>query len=111
MEEKIIKEILLKLDIPISLLGFKYIKTLIIHILNEDTYQITNVYAIVAKKHKTIASRVDRAIRHALEKSKANEYFNIEHKISNKEFIELIKSETLDKLSVEQEIMSKNNEL
>ncbi len=111
MEEKIIKEILLNLEIPISLLGFKYIKTLVAYLLNEDTYQITKIYSIIARKHKTTGSRVERAIRHALTVSKANQYFNIEHKITNKEFIELIKNETLEKLSVKQENMSKNNEL
>lgn len=111
MEEKIIKEILLNLEIPISLLGFKYIKTLIICFLNEDISKITTAYEIVAKKHKATATKVERAIRGALEKSIANKYFKIEHKIANKEFIELIKNETLDKLSVKQEITSKNNEL
>lgn len=111
MEEKIIKEILFNLEIPISLLGFKYIKTLIMTFLNNDISKITATYEIVARKHKSTASKVERAIRTALEKSKVNEYFKIEHKIANKEFIELIKNEVLDKLSVEQEIMSKNNEL
>lgn len=111
MEEKIIKEILLNLEIPISLLGFKYIKTLVTYLLNEDTYQITKIYSTIARKHKTTGSRVERAIRHALTASKANQYFNIEHKITNKEFIELIKNETLEKLSVKQENMSENNEL
>ena len=111
MEEKIIKEILLNLEIPISLLGFKYIKTLIIFFLYEDISKITTAYKVVAKKHKATASKVERAIRHALERSKVNEYFKIKHKITNKEFIELIKNETLEKLSVKQENMSKNNEL
>lgn len=111
MEEKIIKNILVNLDIPVSFLGFKYIKTSILHILNEEIYQITRIYEVVARKHKTTASRVEKAVRYALERSKANKYFEIEHKISNKEFIELIKNETLDKLFVEQGKMSKINEL
>ncbi len=102
---------MLNLEIPISLLGFKYIKTLVICFLYEDITKITTAYKIVAKQHKTIASRVERAIRSALERSIANKYFKIEHKITNKEFIELIKIETLEKLSVKQEITSKNNEL
>lgn len=106
MEEKIIKEILLEVGVPIHYLGFKYATTLVKHVLTEDVTKITVLYSIVARKHKSTASKVERAIRSALEKSKANEYFNIGHKIRNKEFIELVKFKALEKLSVKQEILS-----
>lgn len=106
MEEKIIREILLDLEIPSCLLGFKYIKTLILNFLEEDICKITLAYKIVAKKHKTTADKVERAIRTALGRSVANKHFNIKHKITNKEFVELIKIEVLEKLSVKQEILS-----
>ena len=111
MEEKVIKNILDKLQIPKHFLGYKYIKTLIINILNKDIYTVIKEEYAVAKSHKTTRSKVERAIRYAVESSIANKYFKVKYKITVKGFVELVKDEVLEKLSMEQEILSKNNVL
>lgn len=71
MESKII-EILKELGIPMGILGFKYIKeAVIIAAGNDDALSgITKsggIYDTVAKKNNSTKTRVERAIRHAIE--------------------------------------------
>ena len=102
MEEKIIKQVLRELGIPTSLKGFKFIIYIIQEIINKENYKITDIYTVVAKKHKTNGCCVERAIRHSLCRVNSNAYFDVDYKICNKEFIELIKERCLELSFVEQ---------
>jgi hypothetical protein len=70
--EKKITEALMELGIPMGNLGFKYIKSALL-ILEEDPATIDGItkpggiYHKVAKQFGTMPSRVERAIRHAIE--------------------------------------------
>lgn len=69
MNRKIVK-ILRKLGIPASLEGYRYLKTALEFSLSDEAivFQITNrLYPAIAKVYGTTASRVERAIRHAIE--------------------------------------------
>lgn len=68
--EKEITEILHEIGIPAHIKGYMYLRTAIIETyLNVDFLgQITKVlYPEIARRYKTTASRVERAIRHAIE--------------------------------------------
>lgn len=68
--EKEVTEILHEIGIPAHIKGYMYLRTAIIETyLNVDFLgQITKVlYPEIARKYKTTASRVERAIRHAIE--------------------------------------------
>lgn len=65
-----IKEALLKAGVPAHLKGYHYLKTGIALVLEnpEKLHATTKIlYPEIAKKHGTTSSRVERAIRHAVE--------------------------------------------
>lgn len=68
--EEVVTSYLLKLGIPVHLLGFSYLRTAIILTL-EDNNVITSVtkllYPSIAKQYHSTPSRVERAIRHGIE--------------------------------------------
>jgi two-component system response regulator (stage 0 sporulation protein A) len=69
MESKI-RKIVLQLGVPQHLKGYKYIKTAVRRVCaNPDELDAVTkcLYPEVAKEHKTTPSRVERAIRHAIE--------------------------------------------
>lgn len=70
LETKII-EILHRLGISPLLLGYSYLKEAIKLSYKDNTYYLKNItkrlYPDIAKKFKTILSRVERAIRHTIE--------------------------------------------
>jgi hypothetical protein len=73
MEKKII-EVLKDLGVPMGNLGFKYIREAVLIIIADQSKLdgITKhggLYYTVAKKYGTAPSRVERAIRHAIEQS------------------------------------------
>ena len=66
----IISEIFSKLGVPAHIKGYTYTREAIIMCLNDFEYleSITKrLYPDIAKKHSTTPSRVERAIRHAIE--------------------------------------------
>lgn len=70
--EKKITEILKELGIPMGNLGYRYIKEAVSMIAEDDEWlqMITNpdgLYATIGKKFGTKGTRVERAIRHAIE--------------------------------------------
>lgn len=68
--DKIISKIFLVIGIPANILGYQYLKVAIKLSVAEPTIinSITKrLYPEVAKRFKTSASRVERAIRHAIE--------------------------------------------
>ena len=68
--ERNITNLLTELGIPTHILGYRYMREAII-IAAKDVgflhYITKNLYPAIAKKHKTTPSRVERAIRHAIE--------------------------------------------
>lgn len=68
--EKHIAEFLIDLGMSTSLQGYLYIKQAIILVLKDPTYLRRNVtlklYPAIATEYETKASRVERAIRHAV---------------------------------------------
>lgn len=62
------KEILIKMGMPVSVLGFKYIPDVMEYFeAGYENAKITALYVDIAKKHNSSGSRVERAIRHAFE--------------------------------------------
>lgn len=67
-----ISQILHNLGIPSHIRGYKYIKDGILIMLNNDetiSYITKEIYPQIAIKYETTSSRVERAIRHAIEVS------------------------------------------
>lgn len=62
------KDVLIKMGMPVSIRGFKYIPDFMeLFDAGYEDAKITGLYADVAKKHNTTGSRVERSIRHAFE--------------------------------------------
>ena len=68
-ENKKIQQVLLQIGVPTNLIGFLYLASAEEFVLNDPTelYKVTGLYADIAKKHHTSISKVERAIRHAIE--------------------------------------------
>ena len=69
LEQKV-SQILCKIGIPVHLTGYQYLRTAIIMVVenNEMISQITkNLYPRLAQKYNSTPSRIERAIRHAVE--------------------------------------------
>ncbi len=103
--ELMITEIIHQIGVPAHIKGYHYLReAIVLSILNPDVINsVTKIlYPTVAKKHKTTASRVERAIRHAIEVAwdrgnvdVLNSYFgytidNNRGKPTNSEFIAMI---------------------
>lgn len=68
--EQRISKLLQDLGVPMHIKGFPYIKSAVKLILDDDSirFQVTKeLYPAIAKEHNTTGSRVERAIRHAIE--------------------------------------------
>ncbi len=103
--ELMITEIIHELGVPAHIKGYQYIRYSIMLAVKDETIisSITKtLYPTVAKKHNTTSSRVERAIRHAIEVAwdrgdidTLNSYFgytvqNNKGKPTNSEFIAMI---------------------
>lgn len=68
--ERMITVILMELGTPCNIKGYKYIKQAVTMILEDDSYldyMTKGLYPDLAKMNNTTSSRVERAIRHAIE--------------------------------------------
>lgn len=68
--EKSVTEIILDVGVPAHIKGYQYLRTAIMMAVNDSEIlnAITKVlYPSIAKEYKTTSSRVERAIRHAIE--------------------------------------------
>ncbi|HBG12137.1 MAG TPA: hypothetical protein DDX68_10775, partial [Clostridium sp.] len=62
------KDVLIKMGMPSSILGFKYIPDVMeLFEAGYENAKITALYVDIGKKHNSTGSRVERAIRHAFE--------------------------------------------
>lgn len=64
-----VSELLHNLGIPSHIRGYKYLRDSIVLIYNNDkiSYVTKDLYPKIAQKYETTSSRVERAIRHAIE--------------------------------------------
>ena len=119
VEETPVAEIIHQVGVPAHIKGYHYLRTaIILSVQNREMLEcVTKVlYPTVAKKYNTTASRVERAIRHAIEIAwdrgdieTLNSFFrytvNVEKgKPTNSEFIALI----TDKISLKLKAQSRN---
>lgn len=86
--ELIAKQILKNMGIKIHHLGFKYwvtaiYMTLDIELNNREELKMMELYYMVAKQHKTTASKVERAMRYAYATIDLKQYFNATYSINN----------------------------
>ena len=103
--EQLVTEILHEIAVPAHIKGYQYLRTAILMTIsdNEIINSVTKIlYPSVAKKYSTTTSRVERAIRHAIEVAwdrgdvdTLNSYFgytiqNNRGKPTNSEFIAMI---------------------
>jgi two-component system response regulator (stage 0 sporulation protein A) len=68
--EIIISDIMRQIGVPAHIKGYQYLRTSIMYCIDDPTMleSVTKIlYPSVAKKYNTTASRVERAIRHAIE--------------------------------------------
>lgn len=94
-----------QIGVPAHIKGYQYLRTAIIMAINDTeiiNYVTKMLYPSVAKKYQTTSSRVERAIRHAIEVAwdrgdidTLNAYFgytvqNNRGKPTNSEFIAMI---------------------
>jgi len=115
--ESVVTDIILEIGVPAHIKGYQYIRDAII--MNVEQPEIINavtkiLYPAVARKNNTTPSRVERAIRHAIEVAWdrgdvdiLNAYFgytvhNLRGKPTNSEFIAMI----ADKIRLKQKLAS-----
>lgn len=84
MNRNDIENILLKIGVPAGIKGFKYITDAVLCLEDDAVCSMTKeLYPAVARINKTTTSRVERAIRHALDvaRSPKGNYNAVEHYI------------------------------
>lgn len=110
-----VTEVLHEIGVPAHIKGYMYLRSAIVRVVN-DAHLVNNItkelYPAVAKEHCTIASRAERAIRHAIEVAWDRADYEVllkwfgytvsslKGKPTNSEFIALI----ADKLRLEMEV-------
>lgn len=94
-----IENLLDKLGVSIKFSGYKYIveAVLLKNKIGDSPFRIMTLYEVIARKHNSTYSRVERAIRYVYEsnKQKIDEYFKLNYKMSNGILIEAIHREVL----------------
>ena len=103
--ESEVSKILLQIGVPAHIKGYQYLRSAILMTIDDNDVinSVTKVlYPTVAKKYQTTTSRVERAIRHAIEVAwdrgdvdTLNSYFgytihNSRGKPTNSEFVAMI---------------------
>lgn len=99
----IAKQLLKEIGIKTHILGFKYWTTaLAIMIENEMTQDermpMMELYRLTAKKHKTTAAKVERAMRYTYSEIDLKQYFKTNYPINNTALLFLLKEEILNKM-------------
>ena len=115
----IITDILLQIGVPAHIKGYHYLREAIFLSVNDTTMMSSvtkQLYPVVAKRFKTTASRVERAIRHGIEVAwdrgdvdVLNSYFgytiqNSRGKPTNSEFIAMIADKIRMKMNMGEDI-------
>ena len=70
IDEKLVKRLLKEIGVPVNLKGYRYICSAIVYLSQDKGMKISlGLYPKVAKEFGTTGSRVERAIRHAVERT------------------------------------------
>ncbi len=95
MNKRKLEDILDELQIKVSLLGYKYWITAVELYLENKTIKMMKLCREIAKKYNTTGSRVERALRHAIEDKEETiqRYFNVSYDIDNSAFLALLARE------------------
>lgn len=98
----IAKQILKDMGIKMHHLGFKYWVTAIwitldIEINNRQELRMMELYYMVARKHRTTASKAERAMRYAYATIDLKQYFNVTYSINNTALLFLLIDEVKEK--------------
>lgn len=96
------KQLLKDIGIKIHFLGFKYWITALVISLKHDKETEENLtmmalYSLVAKKHRTTASKTEIAMRYAYSELDLQNYFNVSYSINNTALLFLLKEKVLEK--------------
>ena len=102
---KIAKLILKDMGIKRHHLGFKYWATAACIALEFETsdnskLRMMELYSMVAKKHKTTASKVEKAMRYAYATIDLKQYFNVTYSINNSALLFLLTDTIKEKIFI-----------
>lgn len=103
MKDEIIREakgILLEMNVNASWKGFRYLATAVYLKIQDEEVSTMKLYEKVAKKHRTTASKVERACRYVYDSRDFSKEFSSNHKITNSELINLLVEEVKKNLKI-----------
>lgn len=70
IDERIVKKLLKEMGVPMNIKGYRYLSNAIVTLSKEKEMKISiGLYPKVAREFATTSSRVERAIRHAVERT------------------------------------------
>lgn len=100
--ETIAKQLLKDIGIKLHHLGFKYWITAIsitldIEFNNRESLKMMELYYMVARKHRTTASKAERAMRYAYATIDLKQYFKVSYTINNTALLFLLKEAVKEK--------------
>lgn len=95
MNKRKLENILDKLNVSVDNLGYTYLINAVEIYLKSRTNNITEIYKEVAERYETKYLRVERAIRHEMDKNedKIKQYFNVDYDITNRRLLALLTRE------------------
>lgn len=101
--ETIAKQLLKDIGIKLHHLGFKYWITAIyitldIEFNNRESLRMMELYYMVARKHRTTASKTEKAMRYAYATIDLKQYFKVSYTINNTALLFLLIEEVKKKL-------------
>lgn len=101
---KIAKQLLKEIGIKTHILSFKYWITALLLVI-EDGEKLENknivmmqLYACIARKHKTTFSKVERAMRYVHLELELKQQFNVNYPINNTALLFLLKEEVMNRM-------------
>lgn len=70
IDERMVKKLLKEMGVPLNIKGYRYLSSAIVTLSKEKGMKISlGLYPKVAREFATTSSRVERAIRHAVERT------------------------------------------
>lgn len=102
--KKIAKQVLKEIGIKTHILGFKYwVTALLLVIEDKENFETGNIvmmqlYARIARKHKTTFSKVERAMRYVHLELDLKQQFNVDYPINNTALLFLLKDEVINRM-------------
>lgn len=95
MNKRKLENILDQLNISVDNLGYTYLIATVEIYLKSKINNITEIYKEVAEAYASKYSRIERAIRHEIDKNedKIKQFFNVDYDITNRRFLALLARE------------------